>query len=362
VPFQQEGYNGEDLVETVESFIKLHGDKYLQADSQERQDALVKYALNEKLSHIRQVLHDFGVDYDVWFSEQSLHDSGAIKKVMAALQSRGYIYEKDGALWFKSSLYGDEKDEVVVRSNGVPTYFAADIAYHVNKFERGFEWVINLWGADHHGHVARMKGAMEALGYNPDQLQIVLMQLVRLFSGGEMLRMSKRTGQYVTLSELMEEVGRDAARYFFVMRSADSHLDFDLDLAKSESAENPVYYVQYAHARICSILRQAKEAGVSELPVQVNYQLLTDPSELELIRKVADFPDVVAGAALALEPHRLTRYASELAGLFHSFYTNCRVLNIEADLMAARLGLVQAVKITLSNLLRLIGVTAPERM
>lgn len=362
VPFPEEGYHGEDLVETVESFIKLHGDKYLQADSQERQDALVKYALNEKLSHIRQVLHDFGVDYDVWFSEQSLHDSGAIKKVMAALQSRGYIYEKDGALWFKSSLYGDEKDEVVVRSNGVPTYFAADIAYHVNKFERGFEWVINLWGADHHGHVARMKGAMEALGYNPDQLQIVLMQLVRLFSGGEMLRMSKRTGQYVTLSELMEEVGRDAARYFFVMRSADSHLDFDLDLAKSESAENPVYYVQYAHARICSILRQAKEAGVSELPVQVNYQLLTDPSELELIRKVADFPDVVAGAALALEPHRLTRYASELAGLFHSFYTNCRVLNIEADLMAARLGLVQAVKITLSNLLRLIGVTAPERM
>ncbi len=278
------------------------------------------------------------------------------------LDANGYVYEKDGALWLKGEELGLEKDEVLVRNNGLPTYYAADIAYHRNKLERGFTWMINLWGADHHSHVARMKAALKALGYDPGQLTVVVMQLVRLFSGGEIVRMSKRTGQYVTLSELMEEVGRDAARYFFVMRRADSHLDFDLDLAKSESAENPVYYVQYAHARICSILRQAKEAGVSELPVQVNYQLLTDPSELELIRKVADFPDVVAGAALALEPHRLTRYASELAGLFHSFYTNCRVLNIEADLMAARLGLVQAVKITLSNLLRLIGVTAPERM
>ena len=362
VPFPEEGYHGEDLITTVQGFIKIHGDKYLKVSPQERQDALVKYALDEKLAHIRQVLHDFGVDYDVWFSEKSLHESGAITRVIDELKKRGYIYEKDDALWFKSSLYGDEKDEVVIRSNGVPTYFAADIAYHVNKFERGFEWVINLWGADHHGHVARMKGAMEALGYNPDQLQVVLMQLVRLFSGGEMLRMSKRTGQYITLSELMEEVGRDAARYFFVMRSADSHLDFDLDLAKSESSENPVYYVQYAHARICSILRQAKEVGVPELTGDVKYELLTDPSELELLRKIADFPEVVAGAALALEPHRLTRYASELASLFHSFYTTCRVLNIEPDLMAARLTLVQAVKITLGNLLRLIGVSAPERM
>jgi arginyl-tRNA synthetase len=362
VPFPEDGYHGKDLIATVERFINLHGKKYLEVEAEERQSALVKYALDEKLSHIRQVLHDFGVDYDVWFSEKSLYESGAINKVMEDLKNRGYIYEKDDALWFKSSLYGDEKDEVVVRSNGVPTYFAADIAYHVNKFERGFEWVINLWGADHHGHVARMKGAVDALGYNPDQLQVVLMQLVRLFSGGEILRMSKRTGQYVTLSELMEEVGRDAARYFFVMRSADSHLDFDLDLAKSESAENPVYYVQYAHARICSILRQAKEAGVSELPTKVDYELLTESSELELLRKIADFPEVVAGAALALEPHRLTRYASELAGLFHSFYTNCRVLNIEANLMAARLALVHTVKITLANLLHLIGVSSPERM
>lgn len=362
VPFPEEGYHGEDLIGTVEAFIAKYGEQYLNSSPQARQDALVKYALEEKLSHIRQVLHDFGVDYDRWFSEKSLYESGAIQKVIEDLQAKGYIYKKEDALWFKSSQYGDEKDEVVVRANGVPTYFAADIAYHLNKFERGFEWVINLWGADHHGHVARMKGAVEALGYDPDQLEVVIMQLVRLFSGGEMLRMSKRTGQYVTLSELMEEVGRDAARYFFVMRSADSHLDFDLDLAKSESADNPVFYVQYAHARICSILRQAKEGGIKKLPVTIHYELLTDPSELELLRKVADFPEVIAGAALALEPHRLTRYAGELASLFHSFYTNCRVLNIEPDLMAARIALVEATQITLQNLLGIIGVTAPARM
>jgi arginyl-tRNA synthetase len=309
------------------------------------------------------VLAEFGVNYDVWFSEKSLHDSGAVARVIEELRSKGYIYEKDGALWFKTTEFGDEKDEVVVRANGVPTYFAADIAYHLNKFERGFEWVINLWGADHHGHVARMKGAVKALGYNPDRLDVVLMQLVRLFSGGELVRMSKRTGQYVTLSELMEEVGRDAARYFFVMRSADSHLDFDLDLAKSQSAENPVFYVQYAHARICSILRQAKEAGVTVPALgEANPELLQDPSELELLRKIADFPGLIAGAAVALEPHRLTRYAHELAGLFHSFYTNCRVLNIEPELSAARLQLVEATRITLNNLLNLIGVSAPERM
>ncbi|WP_227762631.1 arginine--tRNA ligase [Zhaonella formicivorans] len=363
VPFPEEGYHGEDLIATVQGFIKEHGEKYLESDPQERRGVLVQYALHEKLSHIRNVLAEFGVNYDVWFSEKSLHDSGAVARVIEELRSKGYIYEKDGALWFKTTEFGDEKDEVVVRANGVPTYFAADIAYHLNKFERGFEWVINLWGADHHGHVARMKGAVKALGYNPDRLDVVLMQLVRLFSGGELVRMSKRTGQYVTLSELMEEVGRDAARYFFVMRSADSHLDFDLDLAKSQSAENPVFYVQYAHARICSILRQAKEAGVTVPALgEANPELLQDPSELELLRKIADFPGLIAGAAVALEPHRLTRYAHELAGLFHSFYTNCRVLNIEPELSAARLQLVEATRITLNNLLNLIGVSAPERM
>jgi len=248
----------------------------------------------------------------------------------------------------------------VVRSNGLPTYFAADIAYHQNKFQRGFDQVINIWGADHHGHVARMKGAMQALGYNPDDLQVILMQLVRLFKNNEIVRMSKRSGQYITLAELMEEVGKDAARYFFVMRSPDSHLDFDLDLAKAESSENPVYYVQYAHARINSIIK----AGAGQLPnpEEVDFTLLQEEAELNLIRKIADLPDELVGAAANLEPHRLTRYAHELASLFHTFYNSCRVLTTYEDLKNARLLLVDAARITLRNVLTLIGVTAPERM
>jgi arginyl-tRNA synthetase len=363
VPFPEDGYHGEDIIDTVKNIIKRDGDKYLNMDSSLRREFLVKYALEEKLAHIKGVLERFGVNYDVWFSEQSLHDSGAVEAAIRELDANGYVYEKDGALWLKGEELGLEKDEVLVRNNGLPTYYAADIAYHRNKLERGFTWMINLWGADHHSHVARMKAALKALGYDPEQLTVVVMQLVRLFSGGEIVRMSKRTGQYITLSDLMDEVGKDAARYFFVMRSHDSHLDFDLDLAKEESGENPVYYVQYAHARICSILRQAQEEGISTKEAsRCNLALLTHPSELELLRKIADFPVLVREAALALEPHRLTRYAGELAGLFHNFYTHCRVLNSEPELRDARLSLVNGVRITLRNLLTLIGVTAPERM
>ncbi|KKM10955.1 arginine--tRNA ligase [Clostridiales bacterium PH28_bin88] len=363
VPFPDEGYHGEDIIETMRGLVAEVGDRYVSLEPEVRRESLVKYALQEKLSAIKEVLEQFGVHYDVWFSEQTLHDSGAVQRVIEELRGKGYVYEKEGALWFKSTTFGDEKDEVVVRSNGVPTYFAADIAYHRNKFQRGFDWVIDIWGADHHGHVSRMKGAMAALGYDPERLDVVLMQLVRLFQGGEVLRMSKRTGQYITLSELVEEVGVDAARYFFVMRSADSHLEFDLDLAKTQSADNPVYYVQYAHARICSILRQAEEMGyIMPRVSEALLDLLGDPAELELIRKIADFPGVVAGAAEALEPHRLTRYAQELATLFHAFYTNCRVLVQEDDLRGARMVLADATRITLRNLLRIIGVTAPERM
>ncbi len=363
VPFPEDGYHGQDIVETVQNIINLVGDRYLDWEPEPRQAALIKYALKEKLDGIRTVLEHFGVRYDVWFSEQSLHDSGEVAATIAELQEAGHIYERDGALWFKATAFGEEKDEVVVRQNGVPTYFAADIAYHRNKFQRGFRWIINVWGADHHGHVSRMKGAMAALGYDPKSLDVVLMQLVRLFQGGELLRMSKRTGQYITLNELIEEVGVDAARYFFVMRSADSHLDFDLDLAKSQSADNPVYYVQYAHARIASILRQAAEMG-HQLPAasECDLTVLTDPSELDLLRKIADFPLVVEGAALALEPHRLTRYAQELATLFHVFYTNCRVLVPEEELRGPRLVLAGVTRITLANLLGLIGVQAPDRM
>lgn len=363
VPLPDEGYHGEDLAETMRAFLSQRGEEALHLGPEERRRVLLEFALQEKLAAIRRSLANFGVEYDVWFSEQTLHASGEVQRAVADLAARGYIYEREGALWFKASAFGDSKDEVVVRSNGVPTYFAADIAYHRNKFARGFDWVINIWGADHHGHVDRLRGALQALGYDPGRLTVILMQLVRLFSGGEILRMSKRTGTYVTLDELVEEVGRDAARYFFLMRSADSHLDFDLDLAKSQSQENPVYYVQYAHARIMSIMRQAAARGYQVRPAaEVKLELLREKEELALLRHLAGYPDLVAGAARALEPHRLPRYAHELASLFHQFYTNCRVLTEDKELREARLALTQAARIVLANVLGLMGVTAPERM
>ncbi|TDA69785.1 MAG: arginine--tRNA ligase [Clostridia bacterium] len=363
VPLPDEGYHGEDLTETMRHFLSQRGEEARHLAPGERRQVLVEFALQEKLADIRRSLADFGVEYDVWFSEQTLHASGEVQRAIEELRTRGHIYEHEGALWFKTSAFGDSKDEVVVRSNGVPTYFAADIAYHRNKFERGFGRVINIWGADHHGHVDRLRGAMQALGYDPGRLTIILMQLVRLFSGGEILRMSKRTGTYVTLDELVEEVGRDAARYFFLMRSADSHLDFDLDLAKSQSQENPVYYVQYAHARIMSIMRQAAARDYQVRPAaEVKLDLLRAKEELAMLRHLADYPDLVAGAARALEPHRLPRYAHELASIFHQFYTNCRVLTEDRELREARLALTRAAQIVLANVLGLMGVTAPERM
>ncbi|MFZ3170969.1 MAG: arginine--tRNA ligase [Carboxydocellales bacterium] len=363
VPFPEEGYHGQDIIDTMQNIINRDGDKYLLMDSAKRREEFIQIGLQEKLIAIKDVLTKFGVEYDVWFSEKTLHQSGAVQGVLASLQASGYIYELEGALWFKASAFGDDKDEVVVRGNGTPTYFAADIAYHQNKFERGFNRVINIWGADHHGHVARLKGAVKAVGYDPDSLDVILMQLVRLFKGGEIVRMSKRSGEFVTLDDLIDEVGKDAARYFFVMRGADSHLDFDLDLAKAQSAENPVFYVQYAHARICSILRQAKETGlVNPPPESIDFKLLDKVEELTLIRKLADLPEEIAQAAVNMEPHRIARYAHELAGDFHSFYNACRVMVEDEKLRVARLALLDASRITLSNTLHLLGLTAPERM
>lgn len=359
----EDGYHGQDVIDTVKGFIDKYGDKYLDAGGEERRSALVEYALKEKLGAIRKVLEDFGVKYDVWFSEQSLHDGGKVDAALERLKERGYTYERDGALWFKATGFGVEKDEVLVRKNGIPTYFAADVAYHMDKFERGFDWVINVWGADHHGHVPRMKGAVAALGYDPDALSVVIMQLVRLFRGGEIVRMSKRTGQFVTLDELMEEVGKDAARYFFVMRSADSHLDFDLDLAKSHTNENPVYYIQYAHARICSILRQPAAGEIIDRARQEPVtEKLTSEAELALARRLVDFPEEITLAAGQLAPHRIARYLHEVAGLLHSFYNAHRVITGDKDLSAARLALVDATRIVLRNGLKLLGLTAPERM
>ena len=362
-PVPEDGYHGQDIIDTMKGFVDKYGDKFLGAPGKVRRMVMINFALEEKLRDIRNTLFDFGVRYDVWFSEKTLHESGAVKEAVTLLKEKGFIYEKEGALWFKATDFGVEKDEVVVRSNGVPTYFAADIAYHKNKFERGFDWVINIWGADHHGHVSRVKGAVEAIGYNPEALDVILMQLVRLFRGTDIVRMSKRTGQFVTLDELMEEVGRDAARYFFVMRGADSHLDFDLELAKSQSNENPVYYIQYAHARICSIFRQLEEQG-GNLPQadKADLTLLKEDIELELIRKLADFPEEIASAAESLAPHRLARYVLELAGLLHSFYNSHRVIVDDVALSEARFVLVKGVKTVIKNALSLLGIAAPEKM
>lgn len=363
VPFPEDGYHGEDIIVTMQGFVDRHGDALKQTVAGERRAALVEYALSEKLEAIKKSLADFGVHYDVWFSESSLHASGAVQDTLNLLREYGYIYENEEALWFKASDCGAEKDEVMIRANGLPTYFATDIAYHRDKFRRGFERVIDIWGADHHGHVARMKGAMTAVGCDPDALEVVIMQLVRLYKGGELVRMSKRSGQFVTLEELMEEVGRDAARYFFVMRGADSHLDFDLDLAKSETNENPVYYIQYAHARICSILRQlAEQGGQMPDPDRVDFNLLKEENEFALARKLADFPVEVVSAAKGLAPQRIARYAHEVAGLLHSFYNAHRVITENQALTDARLVLVDATRITLQNALGLLGLTAPERM
>lgn len=356
----EDGYRGEDIIATAQRLRQAEGDHLGDLPQEERLAIMQRFALDEKVQAIREGLGKFGVTYDRWFSEQSLHASHAIDAVVSELQTRGFLDEHDGALWLRCTAFGAEKDEVLIRSNGEPTYFAADIAYHKDKFDRGYTKLINIWGADHHGHVARLKGAMTALGYDGDAITVILMQLVRLYRDGEPVKMSKRKGQYVTLEELIEEVGRDAARFFFVMRSPDSPMDFDLDLAKSQSSENPVYYVQYAHARICSIL---SVTGVTTPQAsRVDLSLLNTEAERQLIRRIADWPQEVADAARDLAPYRLAYYAKDLATDFHSFYNHCKVLTDDIPLRDARLVLVDAARITLRNVLNLLGIEAPERM
>lgn len=358
------GYQGQDVVEHMQDLISREGDKYLDADPEDRQKIFTEYALKKNLEKIKKDLGDFGVNFDIWFSEQSLYDSNEIMDTVELLKDRGYTYELDGAVWFKASLFGVDKDEVLVRSNGIPTYFAGDIAYHRNKFiTRGYDWVINIWGADHHGHVPRMKGSMEAIGVDPDRLDIIIMQLVRLLRNGEVARMSKRRGQTITLADLVEEVGRDAARFFFNLRSADTHLDFDLDLAVEKSNENPVFYVQYAHARICSILGQIAQEGVAVPAIDsINLTLLKEEAEINLMKKLAELPEEIAKAAETIEPTRVTRYVLEVASLFHTFYNSCRVMVDDESLMRARIALIEAARIVIRNVLDLLSIAAPERM
>lgn len=354
-------YHGEDIIETAQRIVKNYGDKFLKLSVEERRKEFLSLAYQEKLAAVREDLANFNVTYDVWFSEKTLHETGAIKSACDLLKERGYMYEKDGALWLNATEHGDDKDRVVIRDNGVPTYFAADIAYHKNKFERGFKKVINIWGADHHGYVARMKAAIGALGYEPEQLEVLLLQMVSLFRNGEMVKLSKRTGNTITLKELIEEVGVDAARFFFVMRSIDSQLDFDMGLATEESNDNPVYYIQYAHARICSIFRQLQDANIMVKDNQ-NLQVLTDATEIDLIKKLGDYPEILAGAAEDRAVHRVATYVHELAGLFHSFYNQCRILGVDEDVQQARIALITAVRHVVEHALGILGVSAPEHM
>ena len=360
VEFPEDGYHGQDIIDTAQRIIDKDGDKYLNLDEEERLTIFKDLAYIEKLAALKEDLAAFHVTFDNWFSERTLHPE-AVKAAVKILQDNGNIYEKDGALWLKSTAYGDDKDRVVIRENGVPTYLAADIAYHHNKYTRGFDRIINIWGADHHGYVCRVKAAMQALGHDPEKMTVLLLQMVALFRGGELVKMSKRTGQSVTLNELMDEVGTDAARYFFLMRSLDSQLDFDLDLAKKKSNDNPVYYIQYAHARICSIFRQAEETGL-KLGSQPELSLLTDEAEVALIKKIAEYLEEVERAARDYAPQRIARYSYDLASAFHSFYNKCRIMGVEPQLAEARLALVTGTAHVIRHSLGILGVSAPEHM
>ena len=359
----EDAYHGDDIRVHAQGYAALHGDSLLEVSEEERRKALVAYALPLNIDKMQRDLKKYRIVYDQWFHESVLHNSGEVKEVIDLLTEKGLTYEKDGALWYKASENGGEKDEVLVRANGNPTYFAADIAYHRNKFRRGFDTCIDVWGADHHGHVARMKGAMDAIGLDGDQLQVVLIQLVRLMRDGEVVRMSKRSGKAIQLADLLDEVPVDAARFFFNLREANTRMDFDLDLAVEQSASNPVYYVQYAHARICSIFKNLAADGISPRDcTRDELCLLTEPEEKELIRYLAGYPGEIVAAAKTYDPARMTRYCMELATLFHKFYNACRVKGEDEPLMQARLSLCAATRHTLKNALTLLKIDAPESM
>ncbi len=361
VPLPDDGYAGRYMIDLAGQVKAEHGDVFLAMPEDDALDQLGEIGMQLVLGWIRADLDSLGIRFDRWFSERELFRDGQLEKVLTVLRQAGMADEREGALWFASTSLGEDKDNVIIRSSGVPTYFATDIAYHYDKLAlRGYDQAIDVWGADHQGHVSRMKAVVGALGMSPDRLTVVLSQLVTLKRGGEVVRLSKRTGDIVTLREVIDEVGADACRFFFLARSADSQMDFDLELAKEQSDKNPVYYVQYAHARIASILRLAEERGISYADGDV--ALLTADAELSLIRKMLLFPEVVEQAALGLAPQHLPHYAQALAASFHSFYKLCRVVSDDVPLSKARLKLVESAKIVLATALRLMGMTTPERM
>lgn len=362
-PFPENGYKGDYIYELAREVLERDGKVYLDVPLEESFPVFQEHAATTILEGIREDLSRFGVHFDVWFSEKSLYEKGLVESALSFLKERGHAYEKDGALWFRTTAFGDDKDRVLVRSNGVTTYFASDVAYHKDKFDRGFDLVIDVWGADHHGYVPRMKAAVEALGKDRDALQILLIQFVNLLRGGQQVSMSTRSGEFVTLKEVLDEVGVDAARFFFAMRRCDSHLDFDLELAKRASTDNPVFYVQYAHARIQSIMREAASRKMEiPDPSSVDVDLLLEPEEKALAKRIARFPEEVEKAASELAAHRIAFFAYDLAADFHAFYNAHRVLGVEEPLSKARLCLVEATRVALTNALAILRVEAPERM
>ncbi|WP_152399669.1 arginine--tRNA ligase [Paenibacillus cellulositrophicus] len=359
----EDGYHGEDIKGFAKDLVAEKGDSLLSMDPGERTAFFRSYGLEKELGKIKRDLARFRVHFDEWFSETSLYEKGLVEASLDELKAKGQVYEQDGATWLRTTEYGDDKDRVLVKNDGTYTYLTPDIAYHRDKYNRGYDRMINIWGADHHGYIPRMKAAMQAIGNDPDKLTVLIAQMVSLFQNGEKVKMSKRTGKAVTMEDLMEEVGIDAIRYFFTMRSMDSHLDFDMDLAISTSNENPVFYVQYAHARICSIYRQAEEQGVALLPLsEVDLTVLNTEHEYDLLRKIGELPEEIATAAAGYAPHRMIRYVYDVASLFHSYYKAQRVITEDAAQTQARFALLGAVRTVIANVLRIVGVSAPEKM
>lgn len=363
VQLPEDSYHGADIIALSKEFASEYGDSYLKAEESIRRKALVEYALPKNIEKMKQDMAEYRIVYNEWFLESTLHNSGEVAETIKVLKENGHTYEKDGAIWYNATKFGAEKDEVLVRTNGIPTYFAADIAYHRNKFKRGFEKCINVWGADHHGHVARMKDALGAVGLAPDGLDVVLMQLVNLMRDGIPVKMSKRTGKAIQLTDLLDEVSVDAARFFFNMREPSVPMDFDLDLAVKQDAQNPVYYVQYANARICSIIKSLKSENIeSRACTEVELGLLDSPEELELIRYISAYTDEIIASARDYDPARITRYVITLATLFHKFYNAKRVKGEEEPLLQARLSLCIATGTVIKNILKMFSISAPESM
>lgn len=360
----EDAYKGQDIIDHANAFNEIYGDKYVNADSEERRQALCDFALPKNIQKLHDDLGKYRIQYDKWFNESTLHKDGSVQRVIEQLKASGHTYEKDGALWFKTTEFGDEKDRVLVRENGVPTYLVPDIAYHYNKLAvRKFDKAVDIFGADHHGYIARIKASMTALGVDADRLDIVIMQMVNLVRNGEKYKLSKRSGKAITLSTLLDEIPIDAARFFFNLREPNSHFDFDLDLAVSQTSQNPVYYVQYAHARICSVLKKMNEEGIEIKSLdKAALNVLTAPEEQEMIKHLATLPNVINEAAKAYDPAKVTKYVIDLATMYHKFYNNCRIMGEDESVMQARLSLSLAVKQVIKNILDMLKITCPESM